>query len=149
MVTESCWNENWANLAWSAATWAKFLKHWIESRLSGCIEPLWSPSLYSHQTCLVSIFRHEQSKVSGNQEIKHCAAAKFYTSYWTHRLRNIENAAYVEGSISTVVQYVARFIICLSYIPIKFIMLPITDLFGVHHPESLERKCTGFYVSKQ
>lgn len=68
----------------------------------------------------------------------------FYTSCSTHHLRNIENATYVEGSISAVVQCVARFIIHLGYIAIKLLMLPLTDLFGVHHPESLKRKYTDF-----
>lgn len=54
-----------------------------------------------------------------------------------HPFRNIEDAADVEWRVSAVVQRVARFVVGLSHVAVELLVLPVTDLFGVHHPQGL------------
>lgn len=54
-------------------------------------------------------------------------------------LRHIEDAADVEGSVSLVVQDVAGFVVSLRYETVKLLVLPLTDVLGVQHPQSLWR----------
>lgn len=52
-------------------------------------------------------------------------------------LRHIEDAANVEGSISLVVQDVAGLVVSLCYEAVELLVLPLTDVLGVQHPECL------------
>ncbi len=65
--------------------------------------------------------------------------SKIQLSSHTHHLWHIEDAADVERSVCAVVQCVAGFIVGLSNIAIKLFMLPLADVFGLHHPQRLQR----------
>lgn len=54
-------------------------------------------------------------------------------------LRHIEDAADVEGSIGLVVQDVAGLVVSLRYEAVELLVLPLTNVLGVQHPECLWR----------
>lgn len=54
-------------------------------------------------------------------------------------LGHVEDAADVEGSVGLVVQDVAGLVVSLRYEAIKLLVLPLTDVLGVQHPQSLWR----------
>lgn len=66
--------------------------------------------------------------------------SKIELSSHTHHLRHVEDAADVERSVCAVVQHVAGFIVGLSNIAIKLLVLPLADVFGLHHPQRLQSK---------
>lgn len=62
-------------------------------------------------------------------------------------LGHVEDAADVEGSVSLVVQDVAGLVVSLSYEAVKLLVLPLTDVLGVQHPQSLWRSRRGVPIS--
>lgn len=62
----------------------------------------------------------------------------------SHRFRNVKDAPDVEWGIGTVVERVARLVVGLGNVAVELLMLPVTDLFRFHHPQSLMGKCFFF-----
>lgn len=62
-----------------------------------------------------------------------------HSSLDSYLLRHIEDAADVEGCIGLVVQDIAGLVVSLRYEAVELLMLPLTDVLGVQHPECLWR----------
>lgn len=58
-----------------------------------------------------------------------------------HRFRDIKDASDVEWGVGTVVECVARYVVGLGSVAIELLVLPVTDLFRLHHPQGLMEKC--------
>ena len=57
-----------------------------------------------------------------------------------HHVRDVEDAADVDGGIGAIVQGVARLVVGPCHVAVELLMLPLADLLGLHHPEGLERE---------
>ena len=60
-----------------------------------------------------------------------------------HRVRHIEDAADAERRVRPVVQGVARPVMGLRDVAVELLMLPLTHVLGVHHPDCLETEEQG------
>lgn len=67
------------------------------------------------------------------------AAQMSHSSLDSYLLRHIEDTADVEGCIGLVVQDIAGLVVSLRYEAVELLMLPLTDVLGVQHPECLWR----------
>lgn len=56
-----------------------------------------------------------------------------------HRIRDIKDASDIERGVGAVVQSVAGLVIGLGYIAVELLMLPLTNLLRVHHPQGLNK----------
>jgi len=54
-----------------------------------------------------------------------------------HRSGHVEDAADVERGVGAVVQRVAWLVIRLRHVAVELLVLPLTDLLGLHRPEGL------------
>lgn len=61
-----------------------------------------------------------------------------------HRFRNVKDAADVERGVGAVVERVARLVVGLGHVAIELLVLPVADLFRLHHPQGLKEKKMHF-----
>lgn len=55
----------------------------------------------------------------------------------SHRVRDIKDASDVERGVGAVVQCVAGLVVRLSDVTVELLMLPVTNLLRIHHPQGL------------
>lgn len=101
------------------------------------------PAVQSHAgSHLTTHVKHGRLLLSHTNAVRHETHRlhRVRLSSHTHHIRHVEDAADVERSVCAVVQRVTRFIVSLSHVAIKLLVLPLADVFGLHHPERLRNE---------
>lgn len=63
---------------------------------------------------------------------------KFALRNTPHRFGDIKDAPDVKRGVGAVVQSVAWLVVSLSDVAVELLVLPVTDLLRLHHPQSLK-----------
>lgn len=126
------------DLGGSATTWAECRWLWSGSGPSCCTEPHWSPSPCSRQTCWASVDRYNLLNETFAQ-LGSETPVKNRKSRAPHRVRDIKDAPNVERCVGAVVERVAGLVVGLGDVAVELLVLPVTDLLRLHHPQGLMR----------